>query len=98
MGCFLIMGEGGKRVLLALILFFCLVFATMTLYVIATSGFTILTAVSLLILVMITIGLLGALRATPEEISEAAKKREPPPPDSEDGERDEGSEEEPDRD
>jgi len=90
------MGEGGKRFLLGLITFFCLVFATMTLYVIANSGFTILTAVSLLILLMITIGLFGAMRATPEEISEAAKKKEPPPPDS-DEEGDEGSEEQPDR-
>jgi len=90
------MGERGKTLLLGLVLFFCLVFAAMTLYVIANSGFTILTAISLLILVMITIGLAGAIRATPEEISEAAKKREPPPPDSEeDGEGDEGSKNKP---
>jgi hypothetical protein len=90
------MGERGKTLLLSLVLFFCLVFAAMTLYVIANSGFTILTAIALLILTMITIGLLGAIRATPEEISEAARKREPPPPDSEkDGEGDEGSETKP---
>lgn len=86
------MGERGKTLLLGLVLFFCLVFATMTLYVIANSGFTILTAISLLIVVMIGIGLAGAIRATPEEIADAAKKREPPPPDSdEEGEGDEGS-------
>lgn len=86
------MGERGKTLLLGLVLFFCVVFAAMTLYVISTSGFTILTAISLLILVMISIGLAGAIKATPEEISEAAKKREPPSDDSEDSEAtDEGS-------
>lgn len=86
------MGETGKTLLLSLVLFFCVVFAAMTLYVISTSGFTILTAISLLILIMISIGLAGALKATPEEISEAAKKKEPPPSDSGNPEReDEGS-------
>ena len=86
------MGETGKTILLGLVLFFCVVFAAMTLYVISTSGFTILTAISLLILIMISIGLAGAIKATPEEISEAARKKEPPSSDSGDPEQeDEGS-------
>lgn len=84
------MGETGKTLLLALALGFCVLFGLLTLYVIADSGFTLLSAISLLILLMLGLGLGGALKASPEEIAEAAEKREPPPPDSEDSEDGDG--------
>ena len=80
------MGETGKTALLLLALTFCVVFGVLTLYVIADSGFSVLSAISLLILLMLSLGLFGALKASPEEISEAARKKEPPPPDSDDAE------------
>ena len=56
-----------RIVILAFGLVFCAGFAFMTLSVASDSGFDIFTVVSLLIVVMITAGLIGAIRNPPPD-------------------------------
>lgn len=55
------MSHGTRYALIALGAFFCVAFTAMTIAVALRSGFTVLTAISLLIVVLISSGLLGAL-------------------------------------
>lgn len=56
-----------RYALIALGALFCVGFGAMTIAVALRSGFTVLTAIALLIVVLIASGLLGALTNPPEE-------------------------------
>lgn len=56
-----------QSAILAVVLIFVIGFATMTIIVIARSGFDVLSALSLLVLALIGFGVIGALLSTPPD-------------------------------
>jgi hypothetical protein len=61
------LGPGTRTALLGTGIAFCLLFALITLWATAETGFSFLTLVSVLVIAMLAIGLIGAIRNPPSE-------------------------------